>query len=137
MFRKYLQFFSREYREFIQGSDRCKNIMTAAKMQPFCRKHNNDLGVYILKKQRSILPKTVTERRICLLIPNNHFWVIWKTNQLSFSDAIEEIENNFSNEGTQINDNISQQVIEFKFPISCEMNCLYNVFSFDLETCSV
>ena len=26
---------------------------------------------------------------------------------------------------------------EYKFPISYEMNCLYNVFAFDLETCNV
>ena len=28
-------------------------------------------------------------------------------------------------------------MIEYKFPISYEMNCLYNVFAFDLETCNV
>ena len=93
--------------------------------------------MFIIKKQRSILPKTITERRICLLIHNNHFCVIWKNNQSSFPDAIEEIENNFKYEETQINDNILQQVIEYKFPISYEMNCLYNIFAFDLETCNV
>ena len=68
--------------------------MTSAKIQPFGRKYNNNLGVYN-KKQRSILPKTITERRICLLIHNNLFCVIWKTNQSTFPDAIREIENNF------------------------------------------
>ena len=28
-------------------------------------------------------------------------------------------------------------MIEYKFPISYEINCLYNVFAFDLETCNV
>ena len=28
-------------------------------------------------------------------------------------------------------------MIEYKFSISYEMNCLYNVFAFDLETCNV
>ena len=28
-------------------------------------------------------------------------------------------------------------MIEYKFPISYGMNCLYNVFAFDLETCNV
>ena len=28
-------------------------------------------------------------------------------------------------------------MIEYKFPISFEMNCLYNVFAFDNETCNV
>ena len=44
--------------------------------------------------------------------------------QSTFPDAIEEIENNFIYEETQINDNILNQVVEYKFPISYEMNCL-------------
>ena len=107
-FRKCLVFiykrdFSNEYKEFKINFDRCKNIMTSAKIQPFCRKYNINLGVY-KKKQRSILPKTITERRTCVLIHNNHFCVIWKTIKSSFSDAIKEIENNFRYEETQIND---------------------------------
>ena len=109
--------------------------MTSAKIQPFCRKYNSNLGVYN-KKQRSILPKTITERRICLLIHNNQFCVIRKKNQSSLPDAIEEMENNFKYEETQINDDILQQFIEYMLPISYEMNCLYNVFAFDLETCN-
>ena len=132
----YKRHFSNEYKEFISDSERCKNIMTSAKIQPFCRKCNINLGVYN-KKQRSFLPKSVAERRICLLIHNNHFCVIWKTNQSTFPDAIAQIENNFRYEETQINDNILQQVIEYKFLVSYEMGCLYNVFAFDLETCNV
>ena len=110
--------------------------MTSAKIQPFCRKYNINLGVYNIK-QRSILPKTITERRICLLIHNNHFYFIWKNNQSNFPDAKKEIDDNFRYDETQMNDNILNQVIEYKFPISNEMMCLYNVFSFDLETCNV
>ena len=100
----YKKDFSREYKEFILDSDRCKNIITPAKIQPFCRKYIINLGVYN-KKQQSILPKTVTERTLCLLIHNNHFCVIWKNNQSSFLDAIEETELNFRHEENQINDN--------------------------------
>ena len=65
---------------------------------------------------------------------------MWKTNQSAFPDAIQEMEKNSDTkryEEIQINDIILQQVIEYKFPISDEMNCLYNVFAFDLETCNV
>ena len=41
--------FSNEYKDFIISSDRCKNIMTSAKIQPFCRKYNINLDVYIKK----------------------------------------------------------------------------------------
>ena len=121
-FRKCLEFFQRrdfpnEYKEDILSSDRCKNIMASAKIQPFCRKYNINLGVY-KKKQRSILPKTVTERKFCLLIHNNLFCVIWKDNQSSFSDAIEEMENFHRYEETQINNNNLKQVIENNSPIS-------------------
>ena len=132
----YKRDFSNEYKDFILSSDRCKNIMSSAKIQPFCRKYNINLGV-LNKKQQSILPKTITERKIYLLIHNNRFCVIWKTNQTTFPDAIEEMKNNFKYEETQINDNILQQVLEYKFLISYEMNSLYNVFAFDLETCNV
>ena len=37
--------FSIEYKKFILDSDRCKNIKTSAKIQPFCTKYNINLGV--------------------------------------------------------------------------------------------
>ena len=50
-FRKCLEFinkkdFSQQYCDFIKESQRNKNIMTSAKIQPFCKKHNINLGVY-------------------------------------------------------------------------------------------
>ena len=49
-FRKCLEYiykrdFSNEYNEFILDSDRCKNIMTSAKIQPFCREYHLNLGI--------------------------------------------------------------------------------------------
>ena len=57
--------------------------MTSATMQPFCRKYNINLSVYN-KKQRSILPKTITERGICLLLPKNFSCVIQKKQSMKF-----------------------------------------------------
>ena len=76
-FRKCIEFiyrrgFSYVYKEFILDSNRCKNIKTSAKSQPFSRKCNLNLGIYN-QKQQSILPKTITERIICLLIYINFF----------------------------------------------------------------
>ena len=88
-FRKFLEYIyerdsSNEHKEFILDADRCKTIMTSAKIQPFCMKYNINLGVYN-KNQRSILPETITESRICLLFHNDLFCVIWKEtiNQVS------------------------------------------------------
>ena len=93
--------------------------------------------MFIIKDNDQFYLKLSLKEEFVLLIHNNHFCVIWKNNQSTFSDAIKEIENNFRYDETQINDNILNQVIEYKFPISYEMNCLYNVFAFDLETCNV
>ena len=76
-FRKCLEFiykkdFSKQYCDFIEESQRNKNIMTSAKIQPFCKKHNINLGVYN-PKQQEILPRSFIERRICLFIHQNYF----------------------------------------------------------------
>ena len=58
-------------------------------------------------------------------------------NRWTFPTAIDEIENNFRYEETQINDCLLKQVNEYKCSISYEMNCFYNVFAFDIETSNV
>ena len=92
-FRKCLEFIykkhlSYQYREFIKESQRNKNIMTSAKIQPFCKKQSINHGVYNVKQQE-ILPRSVTERRIFLFIHKNHFCVNWKTKKTNFTNAID------------------------------------------------
>ena len=123
-FRKCLEFiykkdFTEQNRDFIKNSKTTKNIMTSAKIQPFCKKYNINLGIYNINQQE-ILPRSVTERRICLYIHENHFCLIWKTKNTNFTDAIKELEDNFKCEANEISDNILKQVQEYKFPISNE-----------------
>ena len=110
--------------------------MTSAKIQPFCKKYNIGLGVYN-KDQQTLLPQTIKERTISLFIHKNLFCVIWKTEKTIFIDAIKELEDNFEYEPKHIIDNILKQVFENKFPTSNEKDCLFAVFSFDLETVNV
>ena len=124
---KYKKNFSQQNCEFIKESLRNKNITTSAKIQPFCKKQNTNLGVYN-PKQQEILPRWVTERRICLFIPKNHFCVIRKTEKTNFTDAIEELEKNFEYQPNHITNNILKQVVEYEFPISNEKDCLFAVF---------
>ena len=42
----YKSFFSIEYKQIVLRSNRCRNIMSSAKIQPFFRKHNHNLGTY-------------------------------------------------------------------------------------------
>ena len=100
--------------------------MTLARVQPFCRRHGPDIGAYKLNKNRELL-ETVKEKIICLYIYKNHFWVLWKlSRKTSLLESIDDIENIFKYEETQIDNNISKQRIEYNFPISYEMNCLYS-----------
>ena len=69
-FRKCLEYvykrdFSNEYKDFILSSDRCKNIMSSAKIQPFCRKFNINLGV-LNKKQQFYLKLSLKEKFVYL-----------------------------------------------------------------------
>ena len=132
----YQKDYSREYREFIKQSDRCKNKMTQAKTQPFCRQYNLNLGVYNVK-QKIILPRSLTQRNIFLYIHDNHFYVICKINLSTYFDTIKDLKGNFKYESNQISDVIIKQVIEYKFPISNEKNCMFAVVALDLETCNV
>ena len=47
--------------------------MTLAKIQPFCKKDNIVLGFYN-KDQRTILPKSIKEGKICLYLHYKPFW---------------------------------------------------------------
>ena len=132
----YQKDFSQEYHEFLKQSDRCKNIMTKAKTQPFCKKYLLNLGVY-KAKQKAILPRSVTERKVCFYIYNNHLCVLRKINQSTYPDPMKELEENFIQESNETADVISKKIIECKFPISYEKNCMFAVFAFDVETCNV
>ena len=110
--------------------------MTQAKIQPFGREHNLNLGVYNVK-QKTILPRSVTQRSVCLYVHDNHFCVIQKIGHSIYPQATKKLEDNFKHETNEISDVILKQVIEYKFPISYEKDCIFAVFAFDLETCNV
>ena len=110
--------------------------MTQAKIQPFCRRNNLNPGVYNVK-QKTILPRSVTQRNVCLYIHDNHFCVIRKIDQSTYPDAINELKYNFKYETIEISDVILKQVIEYNFSISYEKDCMFAVLAFDLETCNV
>ena len=66
--------------------------MTSATVQPFCRKHNINLGCC---DGFRVCPRNITQRNIALKIHNNHFCPIWKSYNVSFDRAIRELKDNF------------------------------------------
>ena len=91
----------------------------------------------MIQNKKRVLPLSMKERRACLYIHKNHFCVIWKTTKTTFKDAIEELENIFDYEPNPFSDNVLKQVVKYKFPLCNEKDCLFAVFSFDLETVNV
>ena len=89
--------------------------MTQTKIQPIRRQYNLNLGIYIVK-QKTILPRSVTQRNICSFLLDNHFCVLLKNNQSGYPQAIKELKDNFKYESNEISDVILKQVIEYKFP---------------------
>ena len=94
---KYINYFTKkdytdEFITFIRTEQRRSNVMTSARNQPFCRKHNINIGCF---DGTRINPRNLTQRDTSLYIYNNHFSLIWKSNGMSFNQAIKELEDNF------------------------------------------
>ena len=66
--------------------------MTKARIQPFCRANIINLGFY---DGDGVFPKSVTNRISALFLYNNHFCLIWKSEKVSFNQAITEVKDKF------------------------------------------
>ena len=66
--------------------------MTKARTQPFCRANNIDLGYF---EGDGVFPRSVSNRDSGLYLYNNQFCLMWKSQGVSFNQAIQELESNF------------------------------------------
>ena len=66
--------------------------MTKARIQPFCKANNNNLGYF---DGIRVFPRTVTERNIALYLRNNPFCLFWKSEGVSFNQTVKELKDNF------------------------------------------
>ena len=62
--------------------------MTKARIQPFCRANYIDLGYY---DGDGVFPRSIKNRDDPSFLYNNHFCLIWKSEGVSFSQAIKEL----------------------------------------------
>ena len=65
--------YKQQYLDFIRNEKRRSNILTMARIQPFCRANNINLGCY---NNDRVFPRTVTKRGSALYLYNNHFCFI-------------------------------------------------------------
>ena len=87
------QHFKQQYLDFIRNEKRRSSNLTKARIQPFCRANNFNLGYY--NEDRNFLG-IVTNRDSALFLFSNHFCVIWKSEGVSFKQAIEELKDNLN-----------------------------------------
>ena len=60
-------------------------------------------------------PRNITERNISLFISCNHFCLIWKSNGITFNQAIEEEKLNFGVVDNVISDNLGKSSVKFEY----------------------
>ena len=127
------QDYKQQYLEFIRNEKRRSNIMTKARIQPFCRANNINLGYWDGER---VFPRTVTNRDSALYLYNNHFCLIWKSQGVSFSQAITELKNNFKLVDNYITEeNVNSHFIYEFIPKKIESH-LTNFIVYDIETYS-
>ena len=85
--------YKKQYLDFIRNEKRRSNIMTKARILPFCRANNTNLGYW---DGIRVFPRSVTNRDSVLFLYNNHFCLIWKSESVSFNQAIKELKENFN-----------------------------------------
>ena len=77
--------YTEEILTFIRSEQRRSNVMTSARIQPFCRKYNINIGCF---DRTRIKPRNLTQRNTALFIYNNHFCLIYKSDGISFNEVI-------------------------------------------------
>ena len=86
--------------------------MTSARIQQFCGKCNTNKRCY---DGFRVCPRNFAEKNLALYVHENHFCLIWKTQNLSFKKAIgDDLEPNF-----KVVDNV---IFENMLKISLNMN---------------
>ena len=123
--------YKQKYLDFIRNEKRRCNIMTIARIQPFCRAKNINLGYY---NNDRVFPRSVTNRDSALYLYNNHFCLIWKSQGVSFNQAINELKKNFKIVDNYITEENVTSHFKYEFVPKKIKSHLTNFIVYDLET---
>ena len=117
MFQKSINYFTNkdhteEFLTFIRSGQYRSGVMTSARIQPFCRKYNINIGCF---NGTRINRRNLTQSNTSLFIYNNHFCLIWKSNGISFNKVIEdELKPNFKLVDNVISDKHGKSFIKYE-----------------------
>ena len=122
-----------QYLDFIRNETRRSSIMTKARIQPFCKANNIDIGYY---NDERVFPRSVTNRDNALYLYNNHFCVIWKNENISFKDAVKELKDNFKIVDNYITEENVNSHFKYEYIPKKINSHLTNFIVYDIETYS-
>ena len=105
--------------------------MTKARIQPFCRANNISIGY---SDGERIFPRSVTNRNTALFLYNNHFCLIWKSQNISFDQAVIELKKDFKIVNNYITHENVKSYFEYKYQPKKLQSCLSNFIVYDLGT---
>ena len=125
------QDYKEQYLDFIRSEERRSNIMTMARIQPCLRKLGIHLGYY---NGERIYPRTVTNRKSALFFYNNHFCLIWKSEGVSFNQAVKGLKDNFKKVHNFISEENVNSHLKYEFISKKIESHLTKFFVYDLET---
>ena len=125
--------YTEEFLTFIRTEQRRSNVMTSARVQPFCRKHNINIGCY---DGFRVCSRNIAQRNIALKIHNNHFCLIWKSDRVSFEKARKELKDNFRVVDNVISDKHVESFIKYEYKPKKVQSQLTNMVVYDIETFS-
>ena len=127
------QDYKQQYLEFIRNEKRRSNIVTKARIQPFCRANNNNLGYWDGER---VFPRSVTNKDNALFLFNNHFCLVWKSEGVSFKQAVQELKDNFKMVDNFVTEENVISHFKYEFTPKKIESLLTNFIVYDLETYS-
>ena len=123
--------YTEEFLTFIRSEQRRSNVMTSARIQPFCEKFNINIGCF---DGTRINPRNLTQRKTSLFIYNNHFCLNWKSNGISFEKTITELKDKFKVVDNVKSDKHVKSFIKYEYNPKKVESPLTNIVVYDLET---
>ena len=123
--------YTDEFLTFVWTEQQRSNVMTSARVQPFCRKYNIKIGCF---EGTRINPTNITQRYTAFKIHNNHFCLIWKSDGISFNQAIKELKDNLKLVDNVLSDEHVESFIIFEYKSKKVQSQLSNTVVHNLET---
>ena len=123
--------YKEQYLESIRNEKRRSKVMTMARIQPFCRANNIKIEYF---DGIRVFPRSLTHRNNALFLHNNHFCLIWKSESISFNQAIKELEDNFKIVDNYITEENVNSHFKYRFITKKIEPDLTNFIVYDIET---